>query len=163
MLTDTVTSPFATVGVVNDGGTESLGVVTWTLTAPVAAGASGSVSFTVDLASVFPAGETVVSNVAVATSPDDPTCALCTSPPVTTTVTAGPALKVTKSVDLTTAVPGDTLTYTVNYTNEGKAAASGVVLTDTVTSPFATVGVVNDGGTESLGVVTWTLTAPVAA
>ena len=88
MLTDTVTSPFATVGVVNDGGTESLGVVTWTLTAPVAAGASGSVSFTVDLASVFPAGETVVSNVAVATSPDDPTCALCTSPPVTTTVTA---------------------------------------------------------------------------
>ena len=163
MLTDTVTSPFATVGVVNDGGTESLGVVTWTLTAPVAAGASGSVSFTVDLASVFPAGETVVSNVAVATSPDDPTCALCTSPPVTTTVTAGPALKVTKSVDLTTAVPGDTLTYTVNYTNEGNAAASGVVLTDTVTSPFATVGVVNDGGTESLGVVTWTLTAPVAA
>ena len=163
VLTDTVTSPFATVGVVNDGGTAAGAVVTWNI-GLLAANTSGSVSFTVVLASAFPAGETSVLNHAVYTTPTVPGCEPTstgppceTTPEVETKVNAAPVLVVTKSVDTATAAPGDTLTYTINYANNGNADALSFVLTDTVTSPFATVGVVNDGGTAAGAVVTWNI------
>lgn len=52
---------------------------------------------------------------------------------VTITVTAQPVIHLNKSVTPTGAVsPGQTLTYTLCYSNNGSAQATGVVLTDTL-------------------------------
>jgi len=68
-----------------------------------------------------------------------------------------PMLVLTKFADLDNALPGDTVTYTISYTNIG-TAASGVVLTD-VLPPH--VHYVTDSATDSVsyqaGTLTWML------
>jgi uncharacterized repeat protein (TIGR01451 family) len=78
------------------------------------------------------------------------------SNPVTTTVTAAPSLSVTKAVDLTTASPGQALTYTLSYTNSGNADATQAVLTDAL-PPRTTFVSASDGGTFANGTVRWNL------
>ena len=45
-------------------------------------------------------------------------------------ITVSPALDLTKSVDKTKANPGETITYTLNYSNTGNAPATGVKISD---------------------------------
>jgi uncharacterized repeat protein (TIGR01451 family) len=109
---------------------------TCTLTIPtLAAGASGTVVFAVTVASPLPSGVATVSNsVSVA---DDGTNGADPTPPNntatdTTPVTAAPDLSLVKSDGGATAVPGATVTYTLDYANTGDQAATGVVLSETV-------------------------------
>lgn len=64
-----------------------------------------------------------------------------------------PGLTVAKSAPATVA-PGAQLTYTVTYGNTGGAAASGVVIRETLPAGTSFV-TATGGGTESGGVVTW--------
>jgi uncharacterized repeat protein (TIGR01451 family) len=134
------------------GGTFAGGVVTWSL-GTVAAGTSGSVLLTVQLDAVFPHGVTPVENSAVVSSA---TTAPVGSNPATTTVSAAPSLSLTKSVNLTTASPGELLTYTLAYANTGNADASQVVLSDALPARTTFVSA-SGGGTFAQGGVTWSL------
>lgn len=68
-----------------------------------------------------------------------------------------PALVQTKSVDRTTAAPGDTLTYTVEVLNIGNTAAGAFTATDTLPSGVTFVAATPSTGTavHTGGVVTW--------
>jgi uncharacterized repeat protein (TIGR01451 family) len=59
-----------------------------------------------------------------------------------TTVGAGTSsgLRLLKSVDKATALPGDTLTYTITYTNASSAALSNIVISDSVPAFTVYVG-----------------------
>ena len=67
-----------------------------------------------------------------------------------------PDLVVTKTDNVTSAVPGDTLTYEVTVTNVGDAIATGVVATDTLPANTTFVDASNNG-TFANGVVTWNI------
>jgi uncharacterized repeat protein (TIGR01451 family) len=66
-----------------------------------------------------------------------------------------PGLTVGKSAPATVA-PGAPLTYTVTYGNSGGAAASGVVIRETLPAGTTFVSATG-GGTESAGIVTWSV------
>ena len=51
---------------------------------------------------------------------------------VCTTTAASAVMSMTKAADVTSAAPGDTVTYTITYQNTGSAGASQVVITDTL-------------------------------
>ena len=93
-----------------------------------------------------------------------------------TTVTATSGLVIAKSVDLTSAKPGDYLVYTITYTNPGTGGLSSIVIRD-ATPPWtvfdsatcATLGAGLTGcsltqqpGAGGNGAVTWTLTGTLA-
>src|SRR5207248_206985 len=59
-----------------------------------------------------------------------------------------------KDDGVTTATPGQTLTYTVTAQNLGEAATTGVVITDALPSGVAFVSA-SGGGTFANGIVTW--------
>ncbi|MGE0862556.1 MAG: MBG domain-containing protein, partial [Vicinamibacterales bacterium] len=137
-------------------GTHTVGTVTWNV-GTVAPGASGSVSVTVALDAVFPAGTTTVANSAVHSGTNLPGCTTgCTTPPVTTTVTAEPNLTVTKSVSAATALPGGSLVYTINYSNTGDADATNVSLSD-VLPARTTFASLTGPGAHAAGTVTWNI------
>ena len=75
--------------------------------------------------------------------------------PVTTSVTpaGAAALSISKSAP-SSVLSGQNMTYTITYGNTGSAAASGVVVRDTVPSGTTFVSATG-GGTLSSGVVTW--------
>ncbi|HET7736079.1 MAG TPA: choice-of-anchor P family protein, partial [Nocardioidaceae bacterium] len=116
-------------------------VVRWDI-ASIAPGAANAVTLTfrVTLTGPFNAGTTDVKNVAVVDSAtEDPH----NTDETTTTVTASPNLdKGVKSVrnvstngtfaSTATASPGNVLEYQVKVTNNGNAAATNVVITDTI-------------------------------
>lgn len=62
-------------------------------------------------------------------------------------ISAFPVITVVKSVDVTFAEPGDTITYTLVVTNTGDRDASDVVLSDTIDSHTNMVSVSTDTGT----------------
>jgi uncharacterized repeat protein (TIGR01451 family) len=95
-------------------------------------GGTGSVVFAVTVDNPLPAGVTQVSNAVTTSYPCS--TGTCTSPPGTddTPVTSDPNVVVSKSDGGVSTVPGGTVAYTVTYTNNGNAAATGVVLNETV-------------------------------
>jgi uncharacterized repeat protein (TIGR01451 family) len=69
-----------------------------------------------------------------------------------------PELVQSKSVDQTTAVPGDTLTYTVGAANDGTADATGVTATDTLPAGVTFVAADTHGaGTYDSSTGIWTI------
>ena len=117
--------------------------LSWTIAGPVNPGAANAVTltFSVTLDSVFPAGTTDVTNQASGTSTQEPNG--FTSNQTDVQVGAGPNSQVVKSVRVNgtgdymssvTASPGDTLNYKLVYTNTGNAAASNVNISDTLTA-----------------------------
>jgi uncharacterized repeat protein (TIGR01451 family) len=91
----------------------------------IPAGASGSVSYDATLNSAFPAGTTNVSNTACI---KDNLCASTTVP-----VIAFYNLimdKMWQDLNGGSPQPGDTIRYTINYSNTGKADATGAFITD---------------------------------
>ncbi|OAN46067.1 hypothetical protein A6A03_02070 [Chloroflexus islandicus] len=143
---------------------ESGGLVTFTLTNPVAPGASGSVSITV---LVTASGPATLTNTAVLNYTDSAGQSL---PPVSasdsTVVPAQPLMALSKSDGSTVTAPGQTLTYTLAFTNTGVGEARNVTLADTlpagVSYQSCSLGSLAGSCSESGGLVTFTLTNPVA-
>src|SRR5205085_2537105 len=79
---------------------------------------------------------------------------------VTTTIGALADVVVTKS-GVTTVNASSNLTYTLNVSNQGPAAATSVVVRDTLPGSVIFVSASN-GGTPSSGVVTWPTIASLA-
>jgi len=155
MITDTLPD-YVTFVSASDGGTEAGGVVTWNL-GTLPAGASGSVTLTVEIDDLFPAAGVydLLNHVSISTTTpgDDPSNNTDTD---LTKVTAMPELAVTKTAAPEPVPAGDQLTYTINWSVAGSAPAQDLTLTDEV--PEHTVFVsASDGGTETGGVVTWNL------
>ncbi len=109
----------------------------------VAAGATETRAFAVQIDSPLPASVTQVMNQAVMSSPDvpmpipsdDPTTPADPDDPTDVPVLAAPDLVLTKVDDVpggNVVAPGDTIVYTLSYQNVGNQNASGVVLTETV-------------------------------
>lgn len=101
----------------------------------LAAGASGSVLYAVRVDNPVPAGANSIANSASigddgANGPDPlPADNTAVS---STAVVAAPDLRIGKSSDGITPVPGGPLTYTIYYTNTGNVGINGAVITETV-------------------------------
>ena len=101
----------------------------------LAAGASSSVLFAVQVDSVVPSGVTEILNtVSIA---DDGTNGTDPTPDnnqddETTPVDAAPDLTITKDDAGVTTTPGGVVVYTLSYANVGNQGATGVVITETV-------------------------------
>ena len=77
---------------------------------------------------------------------------------ITYDVAGPPAITLSKSADVATAKPGDTITYSLTYGNTGPGDATNLVITDTIPANTTLVpGSISGGGTESGGVITWNL------
>jgi len=181
VISDTLPTKTTFVSATN-GGTVANGAVTWNI-GTLLHGASGSVSFTVQLDAVFPSGTTPVTNSGILTSVQIPTTP---SNQVTTAVNASPNLAVTKSLAssvqrtlanftntakiqgaedqtgkseselIPSVVKGTDVTYTIAYSNSGNADATSVVITDALPMESLFVSA-SGGGVESNGVVTWNI------
>jgi len=144
---------------------ESGGTVNFTLTNPLAAGASASVTITVQVTTSGPA---TLINSATLTYTDSANNA---RPPVTatdtTTVPAQPNIVLSKTDGVTTAAPGQTLTYTLTFTNTGVGPAHNITISDNlppgVSYQSCSLGSLAGSCSESGGTVTFTLTNPLAA
>ena len=101
----------------------------------LAAGASGSVTFAVTVVTPLPSGVTQISNSASVADDGsngaDPTPGDNSSSD-NTPVDATSDLAITKTDNGVTAIPGGTVSYTINYSNTGDQNATGVVITETV-------------------------------
>ena len=122
------------------GGVVADGYILWTLE-DVAPGASVTVSFKVSVDGT----ETVISNEAVVRVGNN----TFTSNEVVNSVPV-------KTVDKESATPGDTLTYTITYTNVSGAAAN-VTITDKLDENLSYVaGSADQNGVYADGTITWT-------
>jgi uncharacterized repeat protein (TIGR01451 family) len=151
VLTDVVPADTTFVSATS-GGTLSGSTVTWSL-GSLAAGDSGSVQMTVSVDSPLPDG-TIITNGSY--SIDSNETAPVSGAAVTTTVTSGAVLSVTMADAPDPVDAGDLLTYTLSYANTGNADATGVVLTDVVSTNTTFVSATS-GGTLSGSTVTWSL------
>jgi len=85
---------------------------------------------------------TVITNTASLTSTQIPTPALSSA---TITVARAADLRITKSVMPALPSPGDTVTYTLTFTNDGPHTATGVVITDTIPVSITNTSVISSG------------------
>lgn len=122
----------------------------------IAPDAQKTITVTVALDALFPAGTTPLTNVvSVATTTPEPNV-LNNSAADVTSVTAGPTIGLTKTDAPDPVTAGANLTYTITWTVGGTAVASNVIVTDPL--PVNTTFVsASNGGTVSNGSVTWTL------
>jgi uncharacterized repeat protein (TIGR01451 family) len=71
-------------------------------------------------------------------------------------------LSLVKTVSDETPNVGDTVTFTIQVSNDGPDAATGVSIQDVVPAGYSTITNISDSGTESGGTITWSgLTVPV--
>ncbi|HLX64913.1 MAG TPA: PKD domain-containing protein [Planctomycetota bacterium] len=111
----------------------------------LAAGATVTFNFAVQINATVPAGANTIVNTATVnddgTNGADPT-PLNNSATDTDTLIAQPDLAITKDDGVLSCVPGDTLTYTLTVNNHGNQDATGVVITETVPAgtTFVAVG-----------------------
>ena len=127
------------------------------LTFDVGTLASGdSVTFTIDVL-VDPGFSGQLSNTGAATTTDTDTVPANDTSTVVVTVDRQTDLAITKTASLATAIPGQSLTYTLTATNTGPSDASGVTIVDTLPANFTLTSV--DAGsvpfTNASGVVTF--------
>ncbi len=127
LITDTL--PLHTTFITASDGVSVTGrIVTWS-TFSLAAGAKVTRTLTVQVNDRLPAGVDLITNT-VTVGPD-PTPANNTASD-TDGVEAAPDLAISKDDGQTTALPGQTLTYTLAISNIGNQGATGVVVTDTL-------------------------------
>jgi len=134
LVTDTIPANTTFVAASNSGVFGS-GRVTWPAFSLAGGGASTTRLVTVTVNSPLPAGVTTITNTATVTDDGsngpDPTPVNNTTTDVDP-VAAAPDLRLTKSDGGVSPMPGGIITYTLNYTNTGTQAATGVVITETV-------------------------------
>ena len=111
----------------------------------LAAGASGTVTFAVNVDSTLPGGVTQISNTATISdggaggadpSPEN------NSSTDTTPIEFGPVLadlQITKTNNVTSVTPGSVVTYTITITNAGPNAVAGATFSDVVTASLSGV------------------------
>ena len=124
------------VGTVN-GCTVANQTVTCVVT-DLKAGAEARFAFTAKVVELT-AGASSVANTATVTSPGDPV-----TPNNESTVEVPVTevdLALTKTVDMATALPGATLTYTLTVVNNGPATSKGAVVVDTLPAGLSVVSV----------------------
>ena len=167
VVTDQIQAGQTYVGGSCTGGASCSGgtTVTWNL-GTVNAGDGRTLTFRVTLAASFPAGNTLVRNIARVDTDQEP---LKDSDETVVTVTANPVSSLDKSVrnvtdggsfaNTATADPGDVLEYQILFTNTGNAPATNVSVTDAVASGSSYVANSCTGGTSCTGgsTVTWQL------
>jgi uncharacterized repeat protein (TIGR01451 family) len=136
----------------SDGAT---GNVTWTFnpgTSIAASSGSGTLTFTAQVSSI--AG-TYTNSVSAVT--DDPDWGSLTSNAIDIGV-GDPQLTIAKSPSAYQAVPGDTITYTIIYSNDSPVNTTDVVITDTLPAGLNFVAAGNGGTYDSLTrTITWNL------
>lgn len=138
-LTDPVPTNI-TFGSAANGGTYDAATktITWDL-GTQAPGAHGQVTWTGTVSATAPAGN-IVNTASIDSNETDP--AVTASATITVVVpqvlgdTAAPKLEVTKSVNLSTVYPGQTVTYTIVVKNVGNGTAGHVMVTDTLPTDF---------------------------
>jgi len=132
--------------------------ITWAL-GEIGPGTSTTVTFRVQLDATFGASETTILNVATVTTDQEGDT---DSNEATVTVDATPLIGATKSVDPTTASIGDTVSYTITYSNTGNGPGDTGEITDTFDAEHLDVDegsiAADDGGDQgTLGsnTITW--------
>ena len=136
------------------------GVLTWTLTTPLAVGGATSVTFAVTVTAPLTDGFPLVNDEYIAFSEEvTPTA---TGPAITTTVHSSPLLAIAKADEPDPTVSGGTIRYTIVVTNEDTAngPAQGLVVTDRVplsTTLVTPVPGATWSGTTPGSLITWTL------
>jgi len=121
------------------------------------AGINGSVQFAVIVTSEPPQGVTSISNTATitddganGTDPTNSNNTVNTITPLTLTLDL-PDLAVTQQADITIAVPGDTIVYTIQYLNSGTEPASGSILTSTLPANTTFNALESNAGWQQIG------------
>ncbi|MBI2984669.1 MAG: DUF11 domain-containing protein [Candidatus Kerfeldbacteria bacterium] len=159
-LTVTDTLPTNTTFVSADqGGQHSNGLVTWSLGPFPTGNGSGSLAVTVKVASPLTDG-TVLTNRAeicgqALSEPTEQTIERCDDDEEKTTVESAPAIDLDKSGPAT-AIPGDTITYTLAWSVSGNAQATNAIVSDPVPADASFVSASDDGGLSG-SVVSWNL------
>lgn len=135
------------------------GVLTWTLSGPLAVGEGTEVTVAVTVTAPLTDGLPLVNDTYLAFSPEVTPTAV--GPAITTTVRSWPLLTITKMDEPDPTVSGGTIRYTVVVTNSASAngPAQGLVVTDRV--PLSTTLIAAPGatwsGTGPGSLITWTL------
>ncbi len=139
------------------------GTVTFTLTNPLAAGGSASVTITGVVTAGGPATLTNTATLNYTDSGGNVRTPVTASD--TTTVPAQPTIELSKTDGVTTAAPGQTLTYTLTFTNTGAGAAHNITISDVLPSALisATCTPGSLGGTCTVSGSSVTYTAPTTA
>ena len=161
-IADTISS-YTTFVSASDGGTESGGIVSWTIPSlPGGTSVTRTVTVTVNGGTL---DGTILTNTASASITGDPTA--CSRPGASctgtdnTTIDNFPKLDISKTDGVSSAHPGDTLTYAVAINNPAIGSTTNdIVVVDTLPSNVTFVSA-DGGGTESGGVVTWDLASLV--
>ncbi len=147
VITDTLPAT-GTLLSASNGGVGVGGVITWPTIASVTP--TDTINYTVTF--VTPTSGSLTNTAAAESSTSDLTSANNTSSVVTTVASiADVAVSISGPA---AANAGDTITYTVQATNNGPSDAANVVLADSLPPGGTFVGASN-GGTESGGTVTW--------
>ena len=76
---------------------------------------------------------------------------------------AGADLAISKSVDDSSPLEGETVTFTVTVTNNGPDAATGVVVNDVIPAGLTFQSAATSDGAYATGTGNWTLESPLAA
>jgi uncharacterized repeat protein (TIGR01451 family) len=140
-------SPDAPDSVVGD-------VLTWFI-GVVEGGGSGSITLIVEVDAYVEDGEVLTNNVTLNFNDtnDNPYDELSDSAVVTCTA---PVMTLSKIADMSTANPGDQITYTISYENTGTGNATGVVIVDTIDPDTTYVSASPDAPDSIVGdVLTW--------
>jgi uncharacterized repeat protein (TIGR01451 family) len=116
--------------------TENGDLLTWTFDEILAVGASHVVTYVVQVTDLLTDGLSIINDTYSVTGSNVYTGAV--GPPVVSTVQA-PALEIAKTDHVDFIRPGDILTYTLSYSNSGGAAATGVVISDSLDANTAFV------------------------
>ncbi|EIM71727.1 hypothetical protein A3SI_20282, partial [Nitritalea halalkaliphila LW7] len=138
------------------GGTFAAGTVSWNI-AEIAAGGEATLTLVLGIPANTAAG-TVIRNVAVANSADDPDGPKENAPDPDNDVTVDTAatLAIAKTTATPNVVVGETFTYTITVTNNGPSDAQQVVVTDALPAGVSFVSA-DTGGSLDNGVVSWTV------
>ncbi len=158
IVTDTIPSFMTYVaGSVTGGGLwqatpSPKGRIVWSL-GTVAANTAGTLTYRTRIDSSTIGGQQIVNTARLSNAQGQ---ALFSRDTVTVTQQANIILL--KNVDAFYAGPGDTLVYTISYTNTGNAPQTGIVITDSIPSSTSLVSIAG-GGTSAGGVVTWSFPA----
>jgi uncharacterized repeat protein (TIGR01451 family) len=153
-LLSTVPANIKAASVATTGGA-ACGPVLGTLTCTVPAGLAAGASATVVLSATATAAGTFTSTV----NPSGPNVTGCASQAdCTSTTTVSPApvppnVTVTASVNKTTAVVGDTITWTLSTANSGGSTTAPITLTDTLPTGIGAVTVASTTGGATCGTV----------
>ncbi|MCE7056982.1 gliding motility-associated C-terminal domain-containing protein, partial [Algoriphagus sp. AGSA1] len=135
----------------SDGGSFDNGTVTWSIPS-IPANTSMDLVLTVSVPADITAG-TMISNVAVVTSPDDPDTPKESDPEVVEVVDPL-SFTIEKVSDVSEAKIGDVITYTIKVSNVSSLVKEEIQVTDTL--PVGLMYVESDqGGMFANGVVTW--------